>query len=75
MMNRDGSLDRSLEDLVHVGRIWTLHGLAMGQSALAASAETLRTTSALLAAVARAVEAPRASTEADPSSNGTPSAG
>lgn len=38
----DNAAARAVDDLVRIGRIWASHGIGVGRSALAASAETLR---------------------------------
>ena len=66
MEQTQDTIDRSLETLVRVGRVWALHGLGVGRSALRASAETLRGASDLLAALSEAVEGADGSHRTDP---------
>ncbi len=47
---------RAATTLFGIGRVWAAHGLGMGRSALAASAQTLRATSELLGDLAKAFE-------------------
>ncbi len=42
--------------LIGVGRLWAAHGLGVGRSALHASAETLRTTAAVLGEVVKRLD-------------------
>lgn len=50
---------RAATALFGIGRLWAAHGLGVGRSALAASAQTLRATSELLGDLAEAFEEPR----------------
>ena len=36
------SIERAIDNAVSIGRIWANHGLSIGRSALAASAESLK---------------------------------
>ncbi len=51
---------RAATTLFGIGRMWAAHGLGVGRSALAASAQTLRATSELLGDLAEAFEERRA---------------
>jgi hypothetical protein len=42
-------VERAVENLVEIARMWTSHGLEMGRSALVSSAESLRLVAATLA--------------------------
>ncbi len=52
-------LEQAVHDLADVGKVWTQHGLRMGQSALETSAWTLRTTADLLGRLSDHFEARR----------------
>lgn len=45
---RAETIEQSVRELAGIGKVWARHGLQVGQSALEASAHTLRTTAGVL---------------------------
>jgi hypothetical protein len=55
--NAKDKLDSIAQSLVEIGAVWAKHGLAIGRSALEASAKTLNSTATALGQIADSLEA------------------
>lgn len=57
------TVERAIDTLFDIGRLWASHGLSVGRGALETSAQTLRTTAELLGELSEKVSDPRASSD------------
>jgi hypothetical protein len=53
------TVEHAVGTLFDLGRVWAVHGLRIGRSALEASAETLRSTSSVLDEISSRLDAKR----------------
>lgn len=53
----DEAVEKAIDDVVHLGRLWARHGLTIGKMALETSAASLATTAKLLSSLSDALTA------------------